>query len=124
MISIHAQVRRVHYPGLESFSQHALAREQMTGFSGLLSFELDTDNISEIKAFVDALELFSLGVSWGGHDSLVYAPVISYLKELSLDQFAAMGITPSLIRLSIGLEHTEDLMGDLENAFEKMADVG
>ena len=120
----HAQVRRVHYPGLESFSQHALAREQMTGFSGLLSFELDTDNISEIKAFVDALELFSLGVSWGGHDSLVYAPVISYLKELSLDQFAAMGITPSLIRLSIGLEHTEDLMGDLENAFEKMADVG
>ena len=73
----------------------------MTGYGGLLSFELATKEIAQIKHFVNALELFALGVSWGGHDSLVYAPVISYLKELSPDKFAAMGINASLIRLSM-----------------------
>lgn len=112
----HPQVTKVNYPGLKSFPQYDLGREQMKGYGGLLSFELATKEIAQIKHFVNALELFALGVSWGGHDSLVYAPVISYLKELSPDKFAAMGINASLIRLSIGLEHPEDLIADLDAA--------
>lgn len=113
----HDKVRQVLYPGLPSFPQYELACRQMSGFSGLLSIELDTDDLQKIKSFVNALELFKLGVSWGGHDSLVYAPVISYIKELPPDKFAAMGIKPSLIRLSIGLEDIEDLKKDLERGF-------
>lgn len=112
----HSKVRKVYYPGLPSFDQYDLGRLQMSGNSGLLSFELDTDDMDKIKAFVNALELFKLGVSWGGHDSLVYAPVISYAKELSPDKFEAMGIKPSLIRISIGLEDVNDLIGDLDRA--------
>jgi len=114
----HDKVVRVNYPGLESFEQYALGKKQMSGYGGLLSFELATDDISLVKAFVNGLNLFALGVSWGGHDSLVYAPVISYLKELSPDKFAAMGINSSLIRISIGLEHPQDLIDDLSKALK------
>lgn len=112
----HPKISKVLYPGLKSFPQHALAKSQMTGFSGLLSFELKTKDINLIKTFVDNLKLFKLGVSWGGFDSLVYAPVISYLKELDADQFEAMGISPSIIRISVGLENWEDLKKDLDNS--------
>jgi len=113
----HPAVNQVHYPGLPSFEQYALGIEQMSGYGGLMSFELATTDIAKIKSFVNSLQLFKLGVSWGGHDSLVYAPVISYLKELSPDKFEAMGINPSLIRISVGLESVEDLIEDLEKAF-------
>jgi len=110
------QIGNVNYPGLESFPQYALGKQQMTGYSGLLSFQLNTKDIYKIKAFVDSLKLFKLGVSWGGHDSLIYAPVISYLKELSPDKFEAMGIDASLLRISVGLEHVDDLIEDLDSA--------
>lgn len=112
----HDAVRRVYYPGLRSFEQYDLATEQMTGFSGLLSFELNTSDISKIKTFVNSLQYFKLGVSWGGHESLVYAPVISYLKELKPEQFKAMGIKESMIRISVGLESISDLIEDLDSA--------
>ena len=86
----------------------------MSGSSGLLSFELKTKEIAKIKTFVDSLKMFKLGVSWGGHDSLIYAPVISYLKELTPDQFEGFGINPSILRISVGLEHWEDLREDLQ----------
>ncbi|MCB1018668.1 MAG: aminotransferase class I/II-fold pyridoxal phosphate-dependent enzyme [Bryobacterales bacterium] len=110
------EVKQVRFPGLESHPQHALALRQMSGFSGLMSFELATSEIERIKAFVNALDLFQLGVSWGGHESLVYAPAISYLKELPPDQFAALGISAGDIRISVGLEAAEDLTADLEQA--------
>jgi len=112
-LEAHSKVVRVHYPGLPSFEQYELGRKQMTGYGGLMSFELATKDLSQIKSFVNGLEIFKLGVSWGGHDSLVYAPVISYLKELSQDQFEAMGINESLIRISVGLENSKDLISDL-----------
>ncbi len=111
-----SRVVKVNYPGLKSFEQYELGQKQMTGYGCLLSFELATKEIPMIKNFIETLELFSLGVSWGGHDSLVYAPVISYLKELTFDKFEAMGINASLIRISVGLEHKEDLIDDLRNA--------
>ena len=108
-----AGIKKVYYPGLSTFPGHDLATQQMLGFSGLMSFELATEDLNQIKAFVQKLRYFKLGVSWGGYESLIYAPVISYLKEQSPEQFKAMGIAPGLMRISIGLENKEDLMTDL-----------
>jgi len=72
-LEAHPRIRQVNYPGLASHPQYALGQKQMTGNSGLLSIELDTDDISDVKRCVDALDLFKIGVSWGGHESLIYA---------------------------------------------------
>ncbi|MFV0387230.1 MAG: trans-sulfuration enzyme family protein [Pyrinomonadaceae bacterium] len=114
----HPKVRVVNYPGLESSPQYALALSQMGGFSGLMSFELDTDDATKVKEFFNSLEIFQIGVSWGGHESLVYAPAISYLKELSPAQFAGTGLSVGTIRISVGLENVEDIIHDLGQAFE------
>jgi len=100
--------------------QNDLYQKQMTGFTGLLSLELATTNLDEIKNFVNSLQYFKLGVSWGGFESLVYAPAISYLKELTTDQFKSMGISLGTIRLSIGLENSDDLITDLEQALDDL----
>ena len=113
----HEAVRKARYPGLDSHPQRSLIRRQMRGTSGLLSFELATTDLAAIRAFVDALRIFQIGVSWGGHESLVYAPAISYLKEQTPEAFARMGIALGDIRLSIGLEEPADLIADLERAF-------
>ncbi len=112
----HPRIRSVLYPGLTSFSQYELACKQMTGCGGLFSIELDTDNLTEVKRFVNTLRMFKIGVSWGGFESLIYSPSISYAKELPLEQFSAMGIKPGMVRLSIGLEHRDDLINDLKMA--------
>ncbi|MFT6809424.1 MAG: cystathionine beta-lyase/cystathionine gamma-synthase [Saprospiraceae bacterium] len=112
-------IRAVHYPGLQSFPQYELAAKQLSGYSGLLSLELDTDDLDDVKRFVNRLELFKLGVSWGGHKSLVYSPSISYLKELPPDKFRAMGLNIGLLRLSIGLENPEDLIADISQALHR-----
>ncbi|MCL2246778.1 MAG: PLP-dependent aspartate aminotransferase family protein [Lentimicrobiaceae bacterium] len=114
----HPQVALVRYPGLPSFPQYTLGQKQMKGYSGLLSFQLKTNDISQVKAFYNALKMFHRGVSWGGFESLAYAPAISYLKELSPEQFVQMGISPGDIRISVGLEAAEDLMADLGRALE------
>ena len=116
----HPRVKQVRYPGLPSFPQYDLACRQMSGFTGLMGFEVDTDRVDDMKAIVNALRLFQLGVSWGGHESLVYAPAISYLRELPPDQFAALGISVADVRISVGLEHVDDLIHDLDTALSKM----
>lgn len=118
----HQEVAKVHFPGLPSFPQFELGKKQMSGYGGLLSFELKTRDFAQIKTFVDHLKLFKLGVSWGGHESLVYAPLISYSKELTEEQFKSRNIVPGLIRLSIGLEDPQDLIEDLNQAFLSMYD--
>jgi len=112
----HPQIAKVNYPGLENFPQKELAKEQMTGFTGLMSFQLSTQNLNHIKAFFNHLKLFQKGVSWGGHESLIYAPAISGLKEQSPEQFAKMGITLGDMRISVGLENVDDLIDDLASA--------
>jgi cystathionine beta-lyase/cystathionine gamma-synthase len=114
----HPQVELVRYPGLPSFPQYELGKKQMTGYSGLLSFQLKTNDINKVKAFYNALKMFHRGVSWGGFESLAYAPAISYLKELSPEQFAQMGISLGDIRISVGLENVEDLIADLKEALK------
>lgn len=115
----HHAIRQVYYPGLESFPQYELGRKQMSGYGGLFSIVLDTDHIDDVKVFVDALNLYKIGVSWGGHESLVYAPVISYKRELTAEQYEAFGIETGLVRLSIGLESSSDLIADLDQALQK-----
>lgn len=116
----HPKVIQVHYPGLENFPQHTLAHKQMKGFSGLMSFHLRTSNLKTIKSFVKALQIFQKGVSWGGHESLLYMPAISYMKELDEIQYRALGIAPNMMRISVGLEHVDDLIADLEQALKKI----
>ncbi len=112
----HEKIESVSYPGLKSFGQHKLAKKQMTGFSGLMAFKLKTSDLPKIKRFFNSLELFKIGVSWGGHESLIYAPAISYLKEMNEVQFVALGISLGDMRISVGLEDAGDLIDDLTQA--------
>jgi cystathionine beta-lyase/cystathionine gamma-synthase len=116
----HPSITLVRYPGLPSFPQYELGKKQMSGYSGLLSFLLKTNEIEKVKAFYNALKIFHKGVSWGGFESLAYAPAISYLKELSPEQFTNMGISLCDIRISVGLENAEDLINDLKQALQKV----
>jgi cystathionine beta-lyase/cystathionine gamma-synthase len=116
----HPKISKVNYPGLESAPQHKLATKQMSGYSGLMSFKLKTDNLDKIKNFFNSLSLFQIGVSWGGHESLIYAPAISYLKELSKEQFEGMGIHLGDMRISVGLENTDDLIADLAQSLSEI----
>ncbi len=112
----HPKVKKVYYPGIKSFEQYELGKKQMDGYTGLMAIDLDCKDLDKIKAFVNRLEYFYIGVSWGGFESLVYAPAISYLKEMTPDKFDAMGISLGSIRLSIGLENYNDLICDLEKS--------
>ncbi|MGL4676382.1 MAG: trans-sulfuration enzyme family protein [Brevinema sp.] len=112
----HPKITKVFYPGLESNEQFTLTKKQMTGTSGLMGFEINSKNLDRIKNFFNALQFFRIGVSWGGHESLIYAPAISYLKEMPKEQFDNMGISLGTMRVSIGLEDVEDLIYDLEKA--------
>ena len=112
----HPKIKSVNYPGLKSHPQFELGKEQMKGYSGLMSFVIDSEELADIKNFVNALEHFSIGVSWGGHESLIHAPAISYLKEMSPEQFKSTGLSLGVMRVSIGLEHVDDLIDDLNKA--------
>ena len=114
----HPKIKKVLYPGIESIEQYQLAKEQMSGFSGLMGFIIDSNNIDEIKNFFNSLKYFRIGVSWGGHESLIYAPAISYLKEMPKEQFDNMGISLGVMRISVGLEEVNDLIDDLKQALK------
>lgn len=114
----HPKIKKVLYPGIGSFDQYQLAKEQMSGFSGLMGFIIDSNDIDEIKNFFNSLKCFRIGVSWGGHESLIYAPAISYLKEMPKEQFDNMGISLGVMRISVGLEDVNDLIDDLKQALK------
>ena len=114
------RIAEVSHPGLASHPQHALATAQMSGSSSLFAFTLATDDVAAVKRFFDGLELFGRGVSWGGHESLVYSPSISALKEQTPERFAAMGLRAGDMRVSVGLEHPDDLIADLAQALDRI----
>jgi cystathionine gamma-synthase len=113
-LSRHSQVKAVHYPGLSSDCGRALAQKQQYGFGGMLSFELE--NEAAAKDVVGALKVFTLAESLGGVESLVCHPATMTHACLSAEAKAACGITPGLLRLSVGLEAEWDLIGDLAQA--------
>lgn len=114
----HSRVKKVYYPGLPSFAQHALAKEQMTGFGGMLSFDMDGTG-EHAKRFLAALDLFLLAESLGGVESLIELPAAMTHASIAKDRREALGINDGLIRISVGIEHVDDLLADLDQAFEK-----
>jgi len=115
------KVIEVKYVGLPSFKGHELAKQQMSGFTGLMSFELNTEDINKIKSFVNALKYFSIGVSWGGHESLVHAPVsTAHMRNMTREELKELGLSRGTIRISVGLEDVDDLISDLEEALKSI----
>ena len=112
----HPKVNRVFYPGLESHPQHALAKSQMRAFGGMISVELKTD-LAGARAFLEHCEIFALAESLGGVESLIEHPGIMTHGSVPADIRATLGIGDSLIRLSVGIEDADDLMADLDKAF-------
>ena len=108
-----AGVQRVHYPGLPSHPQHALCRRQMPSGGGMISVELDGD-LDHARRFLGAIRIFTLAESLGGVESLVEIPALMTHASIPRERREALGITDSLIRLSVGLEHVDDLWHDLE----------
>jgi cystathionine beta-lyase/cystathionine gamma-synthase len=111
----HSKVRRVHYPFLEVHPQRAVAMEQMRGGGGMVSFEVEGSG-DDARRLTEALQLFTLAPSLGGVDSLVSIPVLTSHAMISAEQRQKMGVTEQLIRLSVGIENADDLVGDLEQA--------
>ncbi len=117
-LQAHPKVQRVYYPGLPIHPNHALAKEQMHGFGGMLSFTLKDD--SEAIPFVENLKLFILGESLGGVESLVGVPALMTHASIPKQQREAAGIKDGLVRLSVGIEDGQDLLEDLEQALAKL----
>lgn len=113
------EVTDVYYPGLPSHPDHELAREQMSGFGGILSFELDGD-VGDAKRFVEALSEFTLAVSVGGVESLIELPAAMTHEPLSPAEREALGISDTLVRVSVGIEGIDDLIADLKGGFAAM----
>lgn len=110
-------VSAVYYPGLETHSSHALARQQMSGFGGMLSFEIGDEAFA--RAVQTKTEVFLLAESLGGVESLIGYPKLMSHGCLSEDQRLERGVKPNLIRLSVGIEDVEDLIADLDQAIHK-----
>lgn len=112
-----AKVKKVFYPGLASHPQHALARRQMAGFGGIISVELNTD-LAGARRFLERGKIFSLAESLGGVESLIEHPAIMTHATIPAAQRMLLGIGDALVRLSVGIEHVEDLRRDLQNALD------
>jgi cystathionine beta-lyase/cystathionine gamma-synthase len=115
LLASHPAVARVHYPGLPSHPQHALARAQMKDFGAIVSFDLK-GGLEASGRFADALQLFAMAASLGSTESLVVTAHIMGGRDLTTDQQAVSGVTEGTVRLSIGLEDLDDLLADVTQA--------
>ena len=113
----HEDVERVYYPGLESHPDHELAAEQMDDFGGMLSFEFD-GTLAEASTVVSETEVFTLAESLGGVESLIEQPAAMTHAAIPREERVAAGLTDGLIRVSVGIEHVEDMKSDLQQAFD------
>jgi methionine-gamma-lyase len=111
----HPKVARVHYPGLSSHPDHRLARRQMKGFGGMLSFDLK-GGLAAARRFCDRVQVFLLAASLGGVESLVVLPVYSSHYRLSPEELRRAGVEPGTVRVSVGLEDPSDLIEDIRQA--------
>jgi cystathionine beta-lyase/cystathionine gamma-synthase len=114
----HPKVKLVHYPGLPSHPQHELAKRQMKGFGGMLSFE--TGSLENAKTVLKSVRLCSLAESLGGVETLISHPASMTHASVPAEERARIGITDGLVRISVGIEDSEDLIADLEQALERI----
>ncbi|ODS32712.1 MAG: cystathionine gamma-lyase [Candidatus Scalindua rubra] len=111
----HPKVRSVIYPGLKSHPQHELAKKQMSGFGGIISFFID-GGLDAARSFLEKVKIFSLAESLGGVESLIEHPAIMTHASLPKEVREKLGISDELVRISVGIENIEDLIDDLEKA--------
>lgn len=116
-LETHPKVRKVLYPGLPSHPQHDLALRQMSGFGGMISFELD-GGLDLAKTYLENLRLFTLAESLGGVESLIELPALMTHASVPREERERAGIGDSLIRISVGIENIEDLVEDLDHSFK------
>ncbi len=117
----HPAVRRVHYPGLPSHPDHAIARRQMSGFGGVVSMEIEGD-MARAARFVDLLRLPYIGPTLGGVESIVEQPAA--LFSLDPDERAEAGLVDNLVRYALGVEDADDLIADLRQALDRLLQEG
>ncbi|HYI13719.1 MAG TPA: cystathionine gamma-synthase [Thermoanaerobaculia bacterium] len=110
------KIRKLYYPGLPDHPQHELAKRQMNGFGSMISFDLGS--FDNAKKFLDRVRLCSLAESLGGVETLISHPESMTHGSVPVEMRQRLGITPGLVRLSVGIEDVEDLIADLENAFD------
>lgn len=115
----HPKVRRVVYPGLKSHSQHELAKEQMSGFGGMITFYVK-GGINSARTLLENVKVFALAESLGGVESLIEHPAIMTHASVPAETRKQLGIDDEMIRLSVGIENVEDLIRDLKAAFDKV----
>jgi cystathionine gamma-synthase/cystathionine gamma-lyase len=118
-LDAHPLVRRVYFPGLASHPGHAIAKRQMTGFGGMVSFELD-GTVEEVVSLVSSRRFFALGESLGGVKSLVCHPARMTHASIPAEERAKLGLADTLVRLSPGCEHPRDLVADLEQGLAEL----
>lgn len=114
-LEAHPAVERVVYPGLESHPQHAIARKQMSGYGGMITFFLK-GGLDAARKMLESVKVFALAESLGGVESLIEHPAIMTHASVPADVRAKLGISDSLVRLSVGIEDLDDLMRDLDHA--------
>ena len=115
-LASHPKVKRVHYPGLASHPQHALAKRQMRGFGGLISFELGS--LERARTLLNGVRLMALAESLGGVETLISHPATMTHASVPADRRAAIGVTDDLVRVSVGIEDVDDLKEDLAQALD------
>ena len=118
-LAAHPKVRRVFYPGLPSHPQHELAKRQMRGFGGLISFELGS--FEEARTFLNSVELMALAESLGGVETLIGHPASMTHASVPPDRRAAIGITDQMVRVSVGIEDVDDLIADFAQALARIS---
>jgi methionine-gamma-lyase len=111
----HPKVAKVHYPGLKSHPDHALAKRQMKGFGSMLAFDMK-GGLPAARKFCDRVQLFLLAASLGGVESLVVLPIYSSHYNMSMEELQKVNVTPGTVRVSVGLEDADDLIADLKQA--------
>ena len=111
----HPQVKKITYPGLESHPQYAVAKEQMDGFSGMISFELK-DGIPAGKTLMNSVKLCSLAESLGAVETMITHPATMTHVDVPKEERHARGLTDGLVRISVGIEHVDDIIDDLKQA--------
>ncbi|MEO6289890.1 MAG: PLP-dependent aspartate aminotransferase family protein [Ginsengibacter sp.] len=112
-------VKKVYYPGLSSHRDHQMAAQQMLGFGGMLSFELDVTP-EQLTVFLKSLSIIQPALSLGGVESLICSPVTTSHRNLSSEQRHSLGIQDNLLRLSVGIEDADDVITDLRSAILKV----
>lgn len=112
----HPKINQVFYPGLTTHPQHAIAKKQMRGFGGMVSFNFQSKDAQDAKSFLEKLQVFTLAESLGGVESLANHPATMTHASIPADIRAQNGVTDDLIRLSVGIEDIDDLLADLTQA--------